>query len=126
MRLSLPASLIVASILACAGKSDSADSEVPVDTGETTDPYTGTTEPFSCPTPEIHVGGEDPPVVGNEWDVFLWCDSTLMTGPMSVMVDPPSLATIEKYHIVWVESGTAHLTVQVGSLKAERDVEVGP
>ena len=97
------------------------DSGEEVDNEDTED----TEEPFECPTPEIHVNGEDPPVVGAYWEVFLWCDNTLMTGAMHMGIDPPSMATIEDYHMVYNEAGTGVLSVQVGTIKAEREVIVG-
>ena len=96
------------------------DSGVVVDTS----PEDDTRDDFSCPTPEMRVNGEDPPSVGDYWEVFLWCGDTLMTGAMHMSIDPPSLATIDDYHMTYNEAGSGVLAVQVGTLKAERAVEV--
>jgi hypothetical protein len=43
---------------------------------------------------------------------------------MHMSIDPPSLATIDDYHMTYNEAGSGVLAVQVGTLKAERAVEV--
>lgn len=103
----------------CAAPGD--DSGAVVDSGDPVDTH----DDFECPTPELHVNGDDPPVVGDYWEVFLWCDDTLMTGTMLMRIDPPALADIEDYHLTFNEAGAGTLFVQVGSIRGERTVDVG-
>ena len=122
--LALPLALPLAGLMSlfalvgCGPKVEE-DSSPVVDTSPEED-----TEEFSCPTPEMRVNGEDPPSVGDYWEVFLWCGNTLMTGAMHMSIDPPSLATIDDYHMTYNEAGSGVLSVQVGSLRDERAVEV--
>jgi hypothetical protein len=113
------ASLMALFALGGCGPKVEDDSGPVVDTSPVDD-----TEEFSCPTPEMRVNGEDPPSVGDYWEVFLWCGNTLMTGAMHMSIDPPSLATIDDYHMTYNEAGSGVLSVQVGSLRDERAVEV--
>jgi len=122
VRLLLPFLSPLALALGCTSTGDDSDSAPVVDTDD--DPV-DTEDTFECPTPEMHVTGNDPPVVGDYWEVFLWCDNTLMTGAMHMSIDPPTLATIEDYHLTFNEAGTGTLAVQVGTIKAEREVIVG-
>lgn len=113
-------------LFACAGSP--ADSGV--DTADSTEHTDDTDGDFNCDfnrdSPEIRVNGEDPPSVGTEWDVFLWCGDVLMTGAMHISIDPPELAVIEDYQLTFVADGDGLLEVQVGSIRAERAVTVSP
>ncbi len=124
MRLLLPFFSPLALAAGCTSTGGDSDSAGVVDTD--TDDGVDTEDTFECPTPEMHVTGDDPPVVGDYWEVFLWCDETLMTGAMHMSIDPPTMATIEDYHLTFNEEGTGTLSVQVGTIKAEREVVVGP
>ncbi|MSP55532.1 MAG: hypothetical protein EXR69_08015 [Myxococcales bacterium] len=97
-----------------------ADDSAPVAIDEPDD----TDDDFTCETPEIHVNGNDPPVVGDYWEVLLWCDDTLLMGAMHMSIVPPDMATIEDYTMTFNLSGTGALSVQVGTIKATRDVVV--
>lgn len=122
----LPRSLAVvpaaclAALLSAGCTAKGGDTAEPVDTS----PQNDTEDDFSCPTPEVHVTGNDPARVGDSWDVFLWCGDTLMTGAMHMSIDPPTMGTVDDYHLTFNEAGTGLLEVQVGSLKADRTVEV--
>ena len=105
--------------LACS--SPEVDSAAPVEETET-DPPAGST----CETLTIDVNGEDPPAVGDEWTVWLYCDQALLTGTMILQFDPPSLATVQDNVAVFLEAGAGLMRIQVGSKRAERDVTVDP
>ena len=119
MLVSFPTILALGALTGCAAPGD--DSGAISDSGDPVD----TQDHFECPTPEIRVSGDDPPVVDDYWEVFLWCDNTLMTGAMHMGIDPPSMATIEDYHLTFNEAGVGTLSVQVGTIKGEREVDVG-
>ncbi len=116
MRLTL-----LLALTACTGGPD----DTGVDTADSAPQDSDTDEEFSCPTPEIRVNGDDPPAIGTYWEVFLWCDNTLMTGAMHMSIVPATMATIEDYSMTFNEAGEGVLAVQVGSIRAERAVEVG-
>lgn len=120
--LSAPRAALAAAVLAALSGCAPAggDSGAVVDT----QPQADTDDDFSCPTPEIHVTGNDPAKVGDTWDVFLWCGDTLMTGAMHMSIDPPTMGTVSDYHLTFNEAGTGTLDVQVGTIRAERTVEV--
>lgn len=124
MRLLLLFLSPLALAVGCTSTAGDSDSAGVVDTD--TDDEVDTEDTFECPTPEMHVTGNDPPVVGDYWEVFLWCDDTLMTGAMHMSIDPPTMATIENYYLTFNEEGTGTLSVQVGTIRAEREVVVGP
>lgn len=114
--------LVVAlwSLVACTGKVE--DSAEPADTDYDPPPQ-GTT----CEELWIKVNGEEPPVVGDTWTVWLYCDDALLTGTFILGVDPPTAATIEQdtTNLTWVEAGPATVNLQVGSRRGSLDVEVG-
>ncbi len=80
----------------------------------------------SCDAITMEVHGTDPPVVGDEWTVWLYCDDALLTGAMLLQLDPPELATVEDNVAVFLTEGEGILRMQVGSRRAEREVSVGP
>jgi hypothetical protein len=103
----------------CTGKAE--------DTGEDTGPAvvdTGDYEVETCDVLEIRVNGEDPPRVGDEWTIFLWCDEALLTGAMIVRFDPPEVADMEENVATFIEPGKATLDVQVGRHRANREVVI--
>ena len=77
-----------------------------------------------CNVAEIHINGDDPPQVGTEWEVFLWCDGRLQTGASRLIFDPSDIATVAQYRATFVKSGDATMTIQVGSWRQSRDVTV--
>lgn len=78
----------------------------------------------ACETPDIRVDGEDPPAVGDEWNIFLWCDDTLLTGATVVRFDPPEIAELYENSATFVEAGDAMLYMQVGRYNGSRAVTV--
>lgn len=78
----------------------------------------------TCDTPEIRVNGDDPPAVGDEWGIFLWCDDTLLTGATVVRFDPPEIAELYENNATFVEAGDAMLYMQVGRYNGSRAVTV--
>ncbi|MDP2310102.1 MAG: hypothetical protein Q8P18_29060 [Pseudomonadota bacterium] len=79
-----------------------------------------------CEVLEIHVNGDDPPQVGDEWTVWLWCDDALMTGAMRLSFDPPDIATVSENNAQFLYAGDAMVTIQVGSRRQTREVNVSP
>jgi hypothetical protein len=77
-----------------------------------------------CEVLEIHVTGDDPPQVGDEWTLWMWCDNALMTGAMRLSFDPPEFATVSENRAQFLLVGDATLTLQVGSRRLSRDVTV--
>lgn len=112
--------LLIASLLACA------PDEV-VDTGpdaEVVDTEDSGSDQPTCDTAEIRVDGEDPPTVGDEWNIFLWCDDTLLMGATIVRFDPPEIAELYENTATFVEPGEAVLYMQVGRYTGSRTVTV--
>lgn len=105
-------------LLACGPEEgDSAEPEVIV----TYEPVEGE----GCDAVTMRVDGADPPVVGDTWTVWLYCDDALLTGAAVLQVDPPSLATIEDNRATFVETGAGTVRLQVGSRRGEQAVKVG-
>lgn len=96
----------------------------PADTGVVETDSGGGGSP--CDEVSIHVQGDDPPAVGDEWMVYLWCDEALMTGAMVVYLDPADFAQLEENRVTFFQEGEATLHVQVGSYRADRPVKVLP
>lgn len=103
-------------LLACTGEAP--EDTAPVEQVEDTD----TVDP--CEVLEIRVTGEDPPQVGDEWTLWMWCDDALMTGAMRLSFDPPEIATVSGNTAQFVAAGDATLTLQAGSRRLSRDVSV--
>lgn len=119
-----PIAAIAALLALCTGLAACAapvtDDSAPVDTQEPED----NNDDFTCDTPELHINGNDPPTVGDYWEVLLWCDNTLMTGAMHMSIEPPDMATIEDYTMTFNLAGTGTLSVQVGTIETSREVVV--
>lgn len=113
--------LIVAALLACSAP-------VTTDTGEDADDSevqdSGSDQP-ECETADIRINGNDPPVVGDTWTIFLWCSDTLLTGATVVRFDPPQIAELYENEATFIEAGDAMLYMQVGRYTGERSVTVG-
>lgn len=86
----------------------------PVDSGTAQD----------CSKVSIRVDGNDPPSVGDDWTMFLWCDEVLLLGSTVVRFEPPEIARLEANNATFVEPGEAKLYMQVGRWSASRDVAV--
>lgn len=111
---------ILISLLAC-GTSEEAPEETETEEDSETEPD----DTFTCDVPELRINGEEPPIVGDVWTVFLWCGDTLMTGAMVLAFDPPTIAEVESNNAEFVEAGDAVMSLQVGRYAAEQDVTVG-
>ncbi len=107
-------------LLACFGPKTDPDDE-----DESEEEESETDDTFTCDVPELKVNGEDPPAVGDEWTVFLWCGDTLMTGAMVLSFTPPELAEVTDNVALFVEPGDGVMKLQVGRYWQERDVSVG-
>ncbi len=118
MRISLLALLV----LGCGDKA--ADSGLVADTSAMEDEDDEGDERDDCEEVSIKVIGPQPPVLGDEWTVYLNCDEALMTGTTVVRVDPPDFAGIADNVISWTTAGEATLSVQVGSIRLYEDVTV--
>lgn len=79
-----------------------------------------------CDEVSIHVTGNDPPTIGDEWMVYLWCDNALLTGAMVVYLDPADFAELRENEVTFLQEGEATLHVQVGSYQSDRPVKVIP
>lgn len=114
-------------LAACGGEAgvDSAAAAVG-DTGQ--EGRTDSDEPegkAGCEEVAIKVIGEEPPVVGDSWTLYLDCDGAVMTGTTVVRVDPADFATLADNVVTWTTAGTADLSVQVGSTRLVEEVTVG-
>jgi hypothetical protein len=74
--------------------------------------------------PELDVRGDDPPGVGDEWTVFMYCDDAMLMGAMILQFDPPEAAQVEDNVATFRQAGEALLMMQVGSRRAEKTVTV--
>ncbi|MDP2311819.1 MAG: hypothetical protein Q8P41_02870 [Pseudomonadota bacterium] len=108
--------MLLTLLLACTGAPplDTAEPEVEDEVP------TGT----ACEALEIRVNGDDPPQVGDEWTVFLWCDDALMTGATRLLFDPNDIAAVSDNTAQFLYAGSATLTMQVGSRRQEREVTI--
>jgi hypothetical protein len=98
-----------------------------VDTGDSA-PVEETEYPdtLECNTLELRADKEDPPHVGEDWTIFLFCDDVLLTGASKVGLDPTDAATVNENVLTWAKPGDATITLQTGRFKTERDVSVLP
>lgn len=78
-----------------------------------------------CDALELEVDGPQPPVVGDEWAVWLFCDGSLLTGTMVLRFDPPDVASTDSNHATFVAAGEATMRMQVGSMRVEEELTVG-
>lgn len=78
-----------------------------------------------CVELEIDPLGPSSPVVGDAWTVWLRCDGATLTGVSVLRFDPSDFATLDGNVCTFRYAGTATMTLQVGSEKAEMLVEVG-
>ena len=114
--------LALSMLLACTGSVDG-DTADPVDTVEPDSPHT-TSHPCDDADPEIDVNGSSAPQVGDSWTVWLRCDGTLLVGTLVVRFDPNDFASLDDNVVTFLQTGTAEMTVQVGSIVSSMDVTV--
>ena len=103
------------------GGDDTGGSVLLVDTADTEE---DSEDEGGCEEVTLKVIGDEPPVVGDTWVVWLYCDDALMTGVMVVQIDPTDFALIEDNEVTFVTAGTGTLTVQTGSFRFEEEVTV--
>lgn len=77
-----------------------------------------------CVELEIDPLGPNNPVVGDEWTVWLRCDGATLTGVSVLRFDPSDFASLDGNVCTFRYAGSATMTLQVGSEKAEMQVEV--
>jgi len=110
--------MLLATLLACGAPDE--DSGPPAEDIVTYPPVSG--DP--CEEIRLEVGGNDPPVVGDVWLVWLYCDEALLTGTMLLQFSPPELASVEDNEATFLSAGTGTMRMQVGSKWQEREVVV--
>ena len=81
-------------------------------------------EVVECDSLEIRADGNDPPVVGDVWTIFLICDDVLLAGASHVGLDPAESATANENVLTWAQPGPAVITLQTGRFKTTREVTV--
>lgn len=110
----LRAACLLALLTACAG-------DDPVDTAPEEQVQD---EPEPCAEVELDVEGPQPPVVGDEWTVWLRCDGSTLIGTTVVRFDPADFGTVDANVVTFLRAGTATLRVQVGAYREETEVTV--
>lgn len=85
----------------------------------------GSTTWEGCEETWIDYIGEDEPMVGDSWTVWLYCDDALLTGPTVIRFDPLDFATVQDNVVTWVRDGKGIMRVQTGAEWAELTVVVG-
>lgn len=80
--------------------------------------------PDPCQVVELDVEGPQPPVVGDEWTVWLRCDGATLIGTTVVRFDPPDFGMVDGNVVTFTQAGTATLRVQVGAYREETEVTV--
>lgn len=110
--------ILLVALLACGPKE--VDSGDPAEEIVTYPPVSG--DP--CDELILDIDGNDPPIVGDTWRVWLYCDEALLTGTMLLQFTPPELASVEDNLATFLASGTGTMRMQVGSKWQEREVEV--
>ena len=93
---------------------------------ETTFTMTHTTETTDSGCDELFIEyyGEDEPVVGDTWTIWMKCDDITMMGASVIQFDPLDFALIEDNEITFQMEGTGLLMMQTGSFQAEMSIEV--
>jgi hypothetical protein len=108
--------VLCAALGACEGAADPVDTSPPVvDEGSDYEP---------CEVLEIDPLGPNPPGVGDQWTVWLRCDGATLTGVSVLRFTPSDFATLDGNVATFLYAGTATMSLQVGSEKAEMQVEV--
>lgn len=127
----LPAAFFALSLTACIvpGTGDEDDDDGTNTSGEdggNANGNDGGAEEYEgCEETWVNYVGEDEPVVGDEWTVWLYCDDALLTGPMIIRFDPLDFATVYDNVVTWRQTGEAMMYVQTGAERAELTVTVG-
>ena len=81
-------------------------------------------EGWDCDELYMKITGEEEPVVGDTWVVWLWCDDTLMAGVSRLSFDPPDFAMIDNNEATFLYAGSATMQMQVGAERATQKVTV--
>jgi len=63
-------------------------------------------------------------MVGDTWIVWMRCDGALLLGTIHMRFEPPTVANVDENTALFVETGDATLTYQVGSFRLEQAVSV--
>jgi len=121
--------LILATLLSlgCAGKDTAGDSGLTVDDGSELDDI------CAGDKKTVRVNGEDisevgDPRVGDEWNILMVCDGTIMMGAYILRFTPPDVAVVDSMtnDVVFVQEGSATLLLQVGNRKLTHVLTVLP
>lgn len=116
-------------VLCVACSADKEDSAVDVDTGDT-----GTVErpdrPEAC-DPEVRVDGTpvaeaEPPAVGDQWYLLMYCDDALQTGTYVLQADPAESVSVDSDEpiVTFTTAGDVGLEYRIGSRSASFTVTV--
>lgn len=94
---------------------------------ETTVTTSITTEPTGsgCDKLIIEYYGEDEPVIGDTWTIWLKCDGVTMMGASVIQFDPLDFATLDENEVTFQREGTGILMMQTGSFQVEMTIVVG-
>jgi len=96
-----------------------------LDTGDTgTEAVVDEAPMPGCDALELKIIGEAHPAVGDEWTVWLYCDGALLTGWGVLRFEPADFALVYDNVATFVDTGTAVLTMQVGSFRESMTVTV--
>ena len=76
----------------------------------------------------IDISEVEDPRVGDEWNVLMVCDGTIMMGAYILRFTPPDVAVIDSStsDVVFVQEGSATMLLQVGNRKLTHDLTVLP
>lgn len=84
------------------------------------------TDDETCTDYHVEVNGPEQPVVGDEWEVWLWCEDVLQVGASVVGSDPPDFVAIRGPNTIeFLYAGTGKLRIQVGNYRHYEPVTVG-
>ncbi len=103
----------------CGEKSSEADTAV--DTGDERPESSGET----CGVVELRPDGPPAPVVGDHWNLLLYCDDALLTGASTFRSDPADTVTFDEYVATFLVAGEVTITMQVGRYRDDVTVTVG-
>jgi hypothetical protein len=121
----MPARLL-ALLLLCACAEEAKDTGPTFDTDTEDERPEEAEDPCGGESVELDVIGDDPPSVGDTWTVLMRCGDSVLTGTLVIRIEPPELGSFENNEITWNAAGAGLLTVQMGSYREEREIEVLP
>ena len=102
--------LSVIFLLGCGPSDDETGLFLP--TSEVTQTNTGT---GGCEEVTLNYDGEDEPVVGDMWTVWLKCDGALLMGPSVLSVEPVEFAQIFDKTVTFAMAGSGDIRLQTGT-----------